>query len=198
MSLKKQIINYFEFNKTAGGNFIFFDELPKIRKEKTTVNADIQTTNQVLNEQKLKPIEVQKLEVQKSNSETFTVNTVQPILEKIMPEEKTNSKKIDADFSKIELPNLDGYKTLEELKNAISNCQNCILGATRNNFVFGEGNPNADIMVIGEAPGADEDEQGLPFVGRAGKLLTDILRAINFERNEVYIANICKYYIYET
>jgi len=58
--------------------------------------------------------------------------------------------------------------------------------------VFGDGNPNADIMIIGEAPGSDEDEQGLPFVGRAGKLLTDILKAINMTRTDVYIANICK------
>jgi DNA polymerase len=66
------------------------------------------------------------------------------------------------------------------------------LGATRNKFVFGSGSPNADVMVIGEGPGADEDAQGLPFVGRAGKLLTDILKAINFSRDEVYIANIVK------
>jgi DNA polymerase len=58
--------------------------------------------------------------------------------------------------------------------------------------VYGTGNPNADVMVIGEAPGADEDEQGLPFVGRAGKLLTDILKAINFSREDIYICNILK------
>jgi DNA polymerase len=58
--------------------------------------------------------------------------------------------------------------------------------------VFGSGNPNADIMFIGEAPGADEDQQGLPFVGRAGKLLTKIIEAIDLTRNDVYIANIIK------
>ena len=63
---------------------------------------------------------------------------------------------------------------------------------TRKNFVFGTGNPNAKVAVIGEAPGADEDVQGKPFVGRAGKLLTDILKAINFERDEVFICNILK------
>jgi DNA polymerase len=66
------------------------------------------------------------------------------------------------------------------------------LGATRTNFVFGSGNPEADIMVVGEAPGADEDAQGLPFVGRAGQLLTKILESIELPREEVYICNIMK------
>ena len=62
----------------------------------------------------------------------------------------------------------------------------------RNKFVFGTGNPNAEVMVVGEGPGAEEDKQGLPFVGRAGQLLTNMLKAIKFEREEVYIANIVK------
>lgn len=78
------------------------------------------------------------------------------------------------------------------LEKQINKCEKCSLGKTRKNFVYGTGNPNADVMVIGEAPGADEDEQGLPFVGRAGKLLTDILKAINFTREEIFICNILK------
>jgi uracil-DNA glycosylase len=85
-----------------------------------------------------------------------------------------------------------GATTLDELKALIGNCTKCPLHKGRTNLVFGSGNPNADVMVIGEGPGADEDMQGLPFVGRAGKLLTDILKAVNFERDEVYIANIVK------
>lgn len=83
-------------------------------------------------------------------------------------------------------------KSLEELNNLICNCMKCSLGDTRKNFVFGTGNPNADALILGEGPGAEEDEQGIPFVGRAGKLLNDILKAIKFERNDVYIANIVK------
>jgi len=83
-------------------------------------------------------------------------------------------------------------KNLDELYNHIHTCQKCDLGSTRTKFVFGAGNPNADLLLIGEAPGAEEDKQGIPFVGRAGKLLTDILKAINFERDDVYIANILK------
>ena len=82
--------------------------------------------------------------------------------------------------------------TLEEFEALIQGCQKCELYKGRNNLVFGSGNPNADVMVVGEGPGADEDAQGLPFVGRAGKLLTEILKAINFSRDEVYIANIVK------
>lgn len=82
--------------------------------------------------------------------------------------------------------------SLEELNKQICECTKCVLHKGRNKFVFGVGNPNADVMVIGEGPGADEDKQGEPFVGRAGKLLTDILKAINFQREEIYIANIVK------
>ena len=83
-------------------------------------------------------------------------------------------------------------ESLEELNSKICNCQNCALGKTRTKFFFGVGNPNADAMLIGEAPGRDEDLQGEPFVGRAGKLLNDILKAVNFKREDVYIANILK------
>jgi DNA polymerase len=83
-------------------------------------------------------------------------------------------------------------KSLEELNSLICNCMKCQLGDTRKNFVFGTGNPNAEALILGEGPGAEEDDQGIPFVGRAGKLLNDILKAIKFERNEVYIANIVK------
>jgi uracil-DNA glycosylase len=83
-------------------------------------------------------------------------------------------------------------KNLPELRGLICECLKCELGKTRNRFVFGSGNPEADIMIIGEGPGAEEDIQGEPFVGRAGQLLTDILKAINISREEVYIANIIK------
>ncbi len=83
-------------------------------------------------------------------------------------------------------------ESLTELNEKISGCLKCPLGKTRINLVFGAGNPNADVMLIGEAPGADEDKQGIPFVGRAGKLLNDILKSINFKREEIYIANIVK------
>ncbi len=83
-------------------------------------------------------------------------------------------------------------KTLDELKQLTSNCTKCPLHETRKNYVFGVGDPQARVMVIGEAPGADEDAKGEPFVGRAGQLLDKMIAAIGFPREEVFIANILK------
>ena len=82
--------------------------------------------------------------------------------------------------------------SLELLEKEGLKCQNCQLAQTRKNVVFGLGNQNAKLMIIGEGPGANEDEQGLPFVGRAGDLLTKMLLAIKIEREDVYITNIVK------
>ena len=86
----------------------------------------------------------------------------------------------------------EGADSLVALHDAICTCMKCPLGRTRTKFVFGVGNPNATLMLVGEAPGADEDAQGEPFVGRAGQLLNKILGAIGFRREEVYICNILK------
>ncbi len=82
---------------------------------------------------------------------------------------------------------------LKFMKDSVVNeCARCKLSETRKNVVFGEGNPSSILMFIGEAPGADEDSTGRPFVGRAGKLLTKIIESINLKRDDVYIANIIK------
>ena len=81
---------------------------------------------------------------------------------------------------------------LEELAVIASGCTKCRLAGTRTQVVFGVGDPNADLMFIGEAPGRDEDQQGEPFVGRAGQLLTDIIKAMKLSRPQVYIANVIK------
>lgn len=78
------------------------------------------------------------------------------------------------------------------LEETILSCQKCPLAQTRRHVVPGEGDLNAELMFIGEAPGRDEDMQGRPFVGRAGQLLTKIIRAMKFQRDEVYITNIVK------
>ncbi len=85
------------------------------------------------------------------------------------------------------------YKTWEELKSECEHCQKCELCKTRHNVVVGVGNPNADILFVGEGPGENEDLQGEPFVGRAGKLLDKMLDAVDLDRNKnIYIANIVK------
>jgi uracil-DNA glycosylase family 4 len=82
---------------------------------------------------------------------------------------------------------------LAVLRADIGDCTRCKLhGQGRKQIVFGVGNPNADLMFVGEAPGADEDIQGIPFVGRAGQLLTKIIEAIGLTRDDVYIANVIK------
>ena len=83
-------------------------------------------------------------------------------------------------------------KLLHDFYLEIKDCQRCRLGATRTNFVFGVGDPEADILFIGEAPGRDEDLQGEPFVGRAGQLLTKIIESLKLKREDVYIANMLK------
>ena len=84
------------------------------------------------------------------------------------------------------------YETWEELEESIKNCNKCKLCNGRKNIVFGIGNKNAKIMFIGEGPGADEDIQGEPFVGKAGQLMNKAFEALEIERNNIYIANIVK------
>jgi uracil-DNA glycosylase len=84
-------------------------------------------------------------------------------------------------------------EALEAIREDIGDCTRCKLhGMGRKQIVFGVGHPDADLMFVGEAPGADEDEQGVPFVGRAGQLLTKMIEAMGFGREEVYIANVLK------
>jgi len=90
-------------------------------------------------------------------------------------------------------PGLEKTATLEELRAFIGDCQRCKLAPLRTHLVFGVGNPEADLMFVGEAPGADEDARGEPFVGRAGQLLTDIIeRGMGLRRADVYICNVIK------
>jgi uracil-DNA glycosylase len=82
--------------------------------------------------------------------------------------------------------------SIEELQKQVLSCQKCSLHKSRTNVVYGEGSSSADLMFIGEAPGRDEDIQGRPFVGKSGQLLTKMIKAMGYDRAEVYIANIIK------
>ena len=96
---------------------------------------------------------------------------------------------LDVQTVKNSVQNID---KLASFYSSINQCQKCSLGKTRTNFVFGTGNPQADIVLVGEAPGEKEDLQGEPFVGRAGKLLDKILEAIELSREDIYICNVLK------
>jgi DNA polymerase len=88
---------------------------------------------------------------------------------------------------------VEGGQALADLRYELGDCTRCVLHTLgRRQVVFGVGNPNAELMFVGEAPGADEDLQGEPFVGRAGQLLTRIIEAIGLKRSDVYIANVIK------
>ena len=90
------------------------------------------------------------------------------------------------------IPKQPTWRSLAEVADAAKACTNCFLAQGRINVVPGEGNPRADLLLVGEGPGQTEDQTGRPFVGRAGELLTEILRAIGFERDQVFICNVVK------
>jgi uracil-DNA glycosylase len=85
-----------------------------------------------------------------------------------------------------------GAPSFEALEQEALGCRRCQLAETRNRVVFGAGDPHADLLFVGEGPGAEEDKQGVPFVGRAGRLLTTLIEGIGLTRDEVYIANVVK------
>ncbi len=84
------------------------------------------------------------------------------------------------------------FEKLEEIEEIVKKCNKCELCSNRTNIVFGVGNPNADVMFIGEGPGADEDAEGEPFVGKAGKLMNQAFLGLGISREKIYIANIVK------
>jgi uracil-DNA glycosylase len=89
-------------------------------------------------------------------------------------------------------PPVRGPETLDYVREDLGDCQRCKLAKGRKHIVFGQGHPHAQLVFIGEGPGADEDEQGLPFVGRAGKLLNRMLELVGIKREDVYICNVVK------
>jgi DNA polymerase len=161
-SLRKQIIDYLE-NQRFLGEILFIENFNEV-------------------------IDVDKTEDNKIQEE---IGSGKYVKRKVKLQKE--SKKIKNDKS-VTILNTDWQSAaeLDVLHKRIVSCMQCGLGKMRTNLVFGDGNPNADIMIIGEAPGKDEDERGKPFIGRAGKLLTKIIESIDLKREDVYIANICK------
>lgn len=109
-----------------------------------------------------------------------------PKTEKPLPEEKAPKETVPP------LPKKDPAKRLIEIREELGDCRRCRLHQDRTHIVFGEGSPTAPLVFVGEGPGADEDRQGRPFIGRAGKLLDKMIRAMGLRREDVYICNIVK------
>jgi len=105
---------------------------------------------------------------------------------------KSAPRRSEVHRPKISCGPADSPDGLAAVREEMEKCHRCPLGKGRKNLVFGEGNPHADLVFVGEAPGADEDEQGRPFVDRAGQLLTKIIAAMGLKREDVYICNILK------
>lgn len=105
---------------------------------------------------------------------------------------KKLNKNLEQDNATIIKDKNEKQEKINELIEKYKNCSDCKLCKTRNNIVFGEGNPASELVIIGEAPGSNEDLNGIPFCGRAGDLLTKMLLAINIDRNNIYITNIVK------
>ncbi|MEX0662291.1 MAG: uracil-DNA glycosylase [Balneolaceae bacterium] len=137
---------------------------------------------------------MQFIETEKELYGAFTPNLNKTVVEKMGPDESSDDKKVIEELKK---PTLDDLlkkcSTLEELKQLCEQSDELKTDLENTNLVFGVGNPKADLMIIGEAPGEQEDIQREPFVGPAGQLLDKILGAINFSRDEIYIANILKH-----
>ncbi|MCL1947435.1 MAG: uracil-DNA glycosylase [Chitinivibrionia bacterium] len=164
------IEKYFKGQKELGfPNYLILDKSFNLSK----INAKSKQTPTIKNEKK--------------------VEILQPIFEKVAQQ---SAIKIERNFQ-IEQPiteekNIDKREKLIELYERCKNCSACSLSKTRKKFVFGAGTVFTDVLAIGEAPGEQEDNEGLPFVGAAGQLLTKMLAAINLQRNEIFIANILK------
>lgn len=169
-NLKKNIVDYIESQLTYGEN-IFFDESFDFKIE--IDNSPVKQTKVITSENMMKKKKVEEIE------------------KKDVSEVKTEVKKPKIQQNSVE-KDWENSKSLEVLNDKIQDCLRCELGHTRTNFVFGTGDPNADLVIIGEAPGRDEDLKGEPFVGRSGKLLTKILESIGLSRDDVFIANIIK------
>jgi len=111
------------------------------------------------------------------------------------PESKEKTREVresSPSLSALSSPVTGKQETLEEIQTDLGDCKRCKLCSTRMNIVFGAGDAKARLVFVGEGPGADEDEAGLPFVGRAGQLLTKIIEAIQLTRDQVYICNVVK------
>src|SRR5436853_4093951 len=109
-----------------------------------------------------------------------------------LPDKAQNPELADLHIFQANPPAGDAVAALRAIREDIGDCTRCGLSRGRKNIVFGVGNPRAEIMFIGEGPGADEDEQGEPFVGRAGQLLNNMIAAMGLRREDVYIANVVK------
>ena len=158
----------------------FFDQMCRILSETAAKHAGDPAVSDSVREffSDLAPIAPAVVPVQKSEAAEVKKNPAAPVQRSAVVQTE-NVSQVSA-------------STIAQLQELLKDCQRCGLCRRRKNIVFGEGDPEAKLMFIGEAPGYDEDIQGRPFVGKAGELLNKMITAMQFTREEVYIANVIK------
>lgn len=133
--------------------------------------------------QELQESGIDGLSLEPAAAATLEPSPAQPVSAQLEPQQ---------DVQQPDSAPAEKQETLEQIRKNLGDCQRCKLGATRKKLVFGAGNPRARLVFVGEGPGADEDEQGEPFVGDAGRMLNRIINAMGLQREEVYICNVVK------
>jgi uracil-DNA glycosylase len=153
--------------------------------------------------QALATVEPEKLEQPRSRRTVESEAEPVPIAEPSSPAAEVPAEQVAApprppsaarslSLFEAEAPRRARRESLDEVRDDLGDCRRCKLAGGRKHIVFGQGSPQAELVFVGEGPGADEDEQGLPFVGRAGQLLNRMLREVGIRREDVYICNVVK------
>ena len=178
--LRKEVANWLEFYREMG-----IVDLNLQSSESALKNETAQTAPPVLRAPQAPPVAKDYMQKQ---AETLKAQPSAPNLQ------AAAAKPAPKSLSLFEpTPATPGGKeTLEKIREYLGDCHRCRLSSGRKTIVFGQGNPHAEVVFIGEGPGADEDTQGLPFVGRAGKLLNRMIQLVGMKREEVYICNVVK------
>jgi len=174
-SLQQKVEERLRYYEDLGIRLFYRDRVAERR-------ADGEFVSQVPTQQRPAPaqeISLAKLKAQMAAAAKVTPAPVIPVIAPLGPSLFDAMNKVQDD-------------TLPKIVEEIGDCTRCKLHRHRNKIVFGDGNPKAELVFIGEGPGADEDAQGLPFVGRAGKLLTQMIEAMGLQRKDVYICNVVK------
>src|SRR5215467_9425888 len=174
-SLKQKISDRLRFYEDIGVEQFYRDRAVVLQAGEPDTPATIQQTTSQIQEPSLPKRESKPLP---------------PVQTPTVPLRKIEPMRVDTGLSLFELKIEND--TLLKIREDLGDCKRCRLHKTRHSIVFGDGNPKAELVFVGEGPGADEDEQGLPFVGRAGKLLTQMIEAMGLERKDVYICNVVK------
>jgi DNA polymerase len=182
-TLEKKITERLSYYEDLGIRLFYRDRsagLPPATDPQAEVSANLTGSNVVSHEEHTLPKPVRKPELGKS---TYVGSSEIP---KVTPLPIASGPSLFEAVDKI----VDD--TILKIRTDLGECTRCKLHKTRHSIVFGDGNPKAELVFVGEGPGADEDAQGLPFVGRAGKLLTQMIEAMGLQRKDVYICNVVK------